>query len=384
MRDHEDHEGHDHSAHQHDEEEAHAHAGHEHGEGEVHAHAADEHAGHDHGPGEVHDHDAHAGHDHDDHSGHDHHGHGHHDHSHDFRSASKKSLWLALILISVYMIAEVIGGLISGSLALLADAGHMLTDAAAIMMALVAIWIGQREASVERTFGFHRTEILAALFNTFTLWLIAGWILFEAYHRIRFPENEVIGLPVLLVGVGGFVVNVMAAWILHRSSGESMNVEGAFQHVLADLLGSVGVIISAILIMAFNWQIADPILSVVIAFLIVYNTRRLIVSILNVLLEGAPEHIDVYALCHDLEEFEGVTLIHDVHVWTITQGNVAFTAHILMDRAFTGDLDDVTNQMKDLLHNKYEIGHVTFQLEHSTEGCTEDHHVGHLYASARS
>ena len=388
--DHDVHAGHDHAAaeaHDHD-----AHAGHDHAAAEAHDH--DAHTGHDHAAAEAHDHDAHAGHDHaaaeahdhDAHAGHDHsgHGHGHHDHSHDFRSASKKSLWLALILISTYMIAEVIGGLISGSLALLADAGHMLTDAAAIMMALVAIWIGQREASVERTFGYHRTEILAALLNTFTLWLIAGWILFEAYHRIRFPENEVIGLPVLLVGIGGFVINVVAAWILHRSSGESLNVEGAFQHVLADLLGSVGVIISAILIMAFNWQIADPILSVVIAFLIVYNTRRLIVSILNVLLEGTPEHIDVYALCHDLEEFEGVTLIHDVHVWTITQGNVAFTAHILMDRGYTGDLDIVTSRMKDLLHNKYEIGHVTFQLEHTTEDCTEDHHVGHLFASARN
>ena len=163
--------------------------------------------------------------------------------------------------------------MISGSLALLADAGHMLTDAIAIVMALVAIWIGQREASVQRTFGFHRTEILAALANTFALWLIAGWIVYEAYHRIRFPEAEVVGLPVLLVGIGGFIINLIAAWILHRSSGESLNVEGAFQHVLADLLGSVGVIVSAILIMTLNWQIADPILSVLIALLIVYNTR---------------------------------------------------------------------------------------------------------------
>ena len=416
MRDHEDHAGHDHSAHQHGEEEAHDHsahgdaegeahdhdahehaeadvhdhAGHVHGSVEVHDHDAhaghdhDAHAGHDHDAHAGHDHDAHAGHDHDAHAGHDHHGHGHHDHAHDFRSASKKSLWLALVLISTYMIAEVIGGLISGSLALLADAGHMLTDAAAIVMALVAIWIGQREASVERTFGYHRTEILAALANTFALWLIAGWILFEAYHRIRFPESEVVGLPVLLVGIGGFIVNVAAAWILHRSSGESMNVEGAFQHVLADLLGSVGVIASAILIMAFNWQIADPILSVIIALLIVYNTRRLILRIMNVLLEGSPEHIDVYALCHDLEEFEGVTLIHDVHVWTITQGNEAFTAHILMDRNYEGDWDDIVTRMKDLLHNSYGIGHVTIQLENTTEGCTEDHHVGHLFASART
>ena len=212
---------------------------------------------------------------------------------------------IALALISGYMAVETAAGIMSGSLALLADAGHMLTDAAAIVMALVAMWIAQREASVERTFGYHRTEVLAALANTFALWLIAGWILYEAYHRTFTEESyEVVGLPVLLVGIGGFMVNLAAAWILHRSSGESLNVEGAFQHVLADLLGSVGVIISAILIMAFQWHIADPILSVVIAGLIVFNTRKLIVSIMNVLLEGAPEHINVYQLVNDLEPWK--------------------------------------------------------------------------------
>ena len=299
------------------------------------------------------------------------------------RGASKRSLIIALALISTYMVAELVGGILSGSLALLADAGHMLTDAAAIVMALVAIWISQKEASVERTFGYHRTEILAALANTFALWAIAGWIVFEAYHRAFQEDVEVVGLPVLIVGIGGFLVNLAAAWVLHRSSGESLNVEGAFQHVIADLLGSVGVIISAALIMAFDWQIADPILSVVIALLIVYNTRRLILSILNVLLEGSPEHIDVYKLCSDLEDMEGVTLIHDVHVWTITSGNEAFTAHILVDPAYDGDIDQLGVRMKDLLHNEYRIGHVTIQLERSLDGCTEDHHVGHLLAMSR-
>ena len=383
---HEDHSGHGHSEPEHHDHAGHAHhedhAGHDHGEAEHH-----DHAGHDHHDDHSgHDHDDHGGHDHDDHGGHDHsgHGHGHHDHAHDLRGASKRSLVIALALISTYMVAEVIGGILSGSLALLADAGHMLTDAAAILMALIAIGIAQKEASVERTFGYHRTEILAALANTFALWAIAGWILFEAYHRTFGPEEaEVVGLPVLIVGIGGFLINLAAAWILHRSSGESLNVEGAFQHVIADLLGSVGVIVSAILIMVFEWHIADPILSVVIALLIVYNTRKLIVSILNVLLEGSPEHIDVYKLCSDLEEMEGVTLIHDVHVWTITSGNEAFTAHILLDPAYDGDIDRLGVRMKDLLHNKYSIGHVTIQLEKSLEGCTEDHHVGHLLALSR-
>ena len=388
---HDDHAGHDHEGHGHDD-----HAGHDHPEAEHHDHAGhDDHSDHDHGAHDEHaghDHDAHAHHDdhsghdhgaHDEHAGHDHSGHGHHDHSHDLRGASKRSLVIALILISTYMVAEVIGGILSGSLALLADAGHMLTDAAAIVMALVAIWIGQKEASVDRTFGYHRTEILAALANTFALWAIAGWIVFEAYHRVFRESVDVVGLPVLIVGIGGFLINLAAAWVLHRSSGESLNVEGAFQHVIADLLGSVGVIVSAILIMAFEWYIADPILSVVIALLIVYNTRRLILSIVNVLLEGAPEHVDVYRLCSDLEEMEGVTLIHDVHVWTITSGNEAFTAHILLDPGYKGDIDELGLKMKGLLHNEYKIGHVTIQLEKTLEGCTEDHHVGHLLALSR-
>ena len=299
------------------------------------------------------------------------------------RGASKRSLIFALALISTYMVAEVIGGIMSGSLALLADAGHMLTDAAAIMMALVAMWIAQKEASFESTFGYHRTEILAALANTFALWLIAGWIVFEAYHRLFREEVEIVGLPVLIVGIGGFLINLVAAWVLHRSSGESLNVEGAFQHVIADLLGSVGVIVSAILIMAFGWYIADPILSVIIALLIIYNTRKLIVSILNVLLQGTPEHIDLYKLCGELEDMEGVTLIHDVHIWTLTSSNEVFTAHILMDPSYTGDIDHLITRMQDLLHDNYEIEHVTLQLEKSVDGCTEDHHVGHLLALSR-
>ena len=397
--DHGEHEGHGHDEHEghgHDEHEGHGHDEHEgHGHDEHEGHGHDEHEGHGHGEHAGHGHDEHEGHghedhashdDHDDHAGHDHHGHGHgsHDHAHDLRGASRRSLLIALVLISTYMVAEVIGGVLSGSLALLADAGHMLTDAAAIAMALVAMWIAQRPASVERTFGYHRTEILAALANTFALWLIAGWIAFEAYHRLAVEGTEVDGLPVLLVGFGGFLINLAAAWILHRSSGESLNVEGAFQHVLADLLGSVGVIASAALIMAFEWHIADPILSIGIAVLILYNTRKLIFSVLNVLLEGSPEHIDVYSLCTDIEEMEGVTLIHDVHVWTITSGNEAFTAHVLVDPGYRGDVNQLTKSMLSLVHDKYGIGHVTIQVERSLDGCTEDHHVGHLLAFARS
>ena len=311
--------------------------------------------------------------------------HRHDDHSaHDLRGASRRSLIIALVLISVYMIAEVVGGILSGSLALLADAGHMLTDAAAIGMALGAMWLAGKEASVRRTFGYHRTEVLAALINAGALWVIAGWILLEAYHRFTVEGTEGIdGLTVLLVGTGGLLINLAAAWILHRSSEHSINVEGALQHVIADLLGSVGVIISAILIMTLGWTIADPILSVVIALLIVYNTRRLLYTIVNVLLEGTPEHIDVYKLCSDIEDVEGVTLIHDVHVWTLTSQLEAFTAHILVDPSWQGDPARMLERIKDIVHKEFGINHVTIQLERSASSCTEDHHVEHLMSRVR-
>ena len=335
-----------------------------------------------------HDHDSHAGHHHDDHADHDlHAGHDHDDHAAELRGASRRSLALALTLISSYMVAEVVGGILSGSLALLADAGHMLTDALSIVLALVAMWIGERASSATRTFGYYRAEVLAALANVIGLWLIAAWICVEAYHRfheLSAGHLEVQGPLVLYVGLGGLAVNVVAAWMLQRASGHSLNVEGAFQHVLADLLGSVGVVISAALIMGFGWTIADPIISIVIVALILNGTRGLIARIVNVLLEGAPEHLDVYKLCSDIEEFEGVTLIHDVHVWTITSGMVAFTAHVLVDPAYPGDRDGLLRRIKDLAHDNFGITHATVQMEESVVGCKEDHHEDHLVSKVRA
>lgn len=362
--DHDEHAGHDHDAHD-------DHAGHDHD-------AHDEHAGHDHDA-----HDEHAGHDHDDHGHDDHddhagHGHGEHSHAHDLREASRRNLLISLVLITGYMFAEIVGGILSGSLALLADAGHMATDAGAIGLALGAMWISQREASPERTFGFYRVEVLAAMLNVIALWLIVAWIFFEAYHRFTIEETHVDGGPVLIVGTGGLIVNIIAALILHRSSGHSLNAEGAFQHVLADLLGSVGVIVAAVLILAFEWHLADPIISMIIGVLILVASRGLLLQVFHVLIEGTPEHIDVYELCNDIEEVEGVTLIHDVHVWTITSQSESFSAHVLIDPSHEGDVDVMITEMQDIAHNRYGIEHVTIQVESTLDGCTEDHHVGHL------
>ena len=296
--------------------------------------------------------------------------------------ASRRGLTVALALTATYMVVEVVGGLFSGSLALLADAGRMLANSAAIFMALVAMWIAGRPASAERTFGYQRTEILAALANTFSLWVIAAWVVFEAYHRVFVEVPHVAGLPVLIIGMGGVLVNLAVSRILRSEEVRSISVKGAFQVALSDLLGSVAVIVSAALILIFegtvsNIFIIDPVLSVLIAVLIVWNTRHLIRRVTSVLLEGTPERIDMYELCYRIEEVEGVTLVHDVHVWTIAQDNEAFSAHVLMDPSYHEDDQASLEEIKRIVRS-YGITHATVQLERSVALCQEFHHVGHL------
>ncbi|MDE2970484.1 MAG: cation diffusion facilitator family transporter [Chloroflexota bacterium] len=376
---------HDHE-HDHAHDHAHDHEGHDHAHDHEHDHAHDhehdqeehDHEGHDHAhDGHGHDH-GHGGH------GHHHHGHGGHDHAHDLRGASKKSLIFALALIGGFMFVEVVGGILSGSLALLADAAHMLTDAASIALALFAMWIANRPAAAGSTFGFYRTEILAALANTVSLWLIAGWIFFEAYHRF-FDTPEVEGPLMLSVGVVGLLVNIAAAWVLHRAAGESLNVEGAFQHVLADMMGSFGVIISGVLILAFAdqnevWYIADPIMSVLIGLLILKVSWGLFMRVFKVLLEGTPESVDIYNICSEMEDVDGVTLVHDVHAWTITSGYDAFTAHVFVSPTQAGRQEEILKQLRRIVYN-HGLNHVTIQVELSVVECTEErHHVEHLQA----
>ena len=297
-------------------------------------------------------------------------------HAHDHRSASRRSLSFALALIMVYMVVEVVGGLISGSLALLADAGHMLTDGAAIGLALLAIWVSGRPASIEQTFGFHRTEILAAMLNALSLWLISALIFFEASRRFN-DDLQVDGGLMLGVGAVGLLVNLAAAWALHRSSGESLNVEGAFLHVVADLLGSVAVVAGGILVLAFEWNIADPIFGIVIGVLILASSLRLLWKVVHVLMEGTPSHLDLHHLCQRLEELEGVTGVHDIHAWTITTGYDALSAHVTADPTVMQDPNPVLQALRDIASSEFGIGHVTIQLEDSKDGCVEDHHIEH-------
>ena len=297
-------------------------------------------------------------------------------HAHDHRSASRRSLSIALALIMVYMVVEVVGGLVSGSLALLADAGHMLTDGAAIGLALLAIWVSGRPASIEQTFGFHRTEILAAMLNALSLWLISALIFFEASRRFN-DDLQVDGGLMLGVGAVGLLVNLAAAWALHRSSGESLNVEGAVLHVVADLLGSVAVVAGGILVLAFEWNIADPIFGIVIGVLILASSLRLLWKVVHVLMEGTPSHLDLHHLCQRLEELEGVTGVHDIHAWTITTGYDALSAHVTADPTVMQDPNPVLQALRDIASSEFGIGHVTIQLEDSKDGCVEDHHIEH-------
>ena len=312
------------------------------------------------------------------------HGHGHHDHDHDLRRASRRSLKTALILIASFMVVEVVGGVLSGSLSLLADAGHMLTDAASIILALVALHFSDLPASWERTYGYRRLEVLAALVNALSLCVIIGGVLWEAYRRLRtIPEVE--GELMLGIGLAGLVVNVLAMLVLRKSAKGNLNVEGALQHIMADLLGSVAVVVSGALVWAFGWTIVDPILSVVISILIGISAWRLLAKVFNVLLQGVPEHIDLHQLCAALEDLPGVTLVHDVHVWSLAPDYDVLTAHILVAPELqTEDLKLMRGQVQELAKRDYNLRHVTVQLEYTTDGCHDEvHHFDHLHRLGR-
>jgi cobalt-zinc-cadmium efflux system protein len=297
-------------------------------------------------------------------------------HQHDHRAASRRSLTIALGLTVAYIAAEVIGGLAAHSLALLADAGHMATDAVAIGLALLAIWIAGHPASIRRTFGLYRTEVLAAMLNALSLWIITGWIFFEAYRRFVDPP-EVRGDLMLAVGGGGLLINLAIAWALHRSAKESLNVEGAFLHVVGDLLGSVAVVAASALIMAFGWFIVDPIFSVIIGILILVSSGRLLLKVFHVLMEGTPLHLDLHRLCQRLEREAGITGVHDIHAWSITTGYDAFSAHVTTDRSTGETPDQMLHRLRDIACEEFGISHVTIQLEDSPDGCFEDHHIEH-------
>jgi cobalt-zinc-cadmium efflux system protein len=283
--------------------------------------------------------------------------HAHHTHT---RTSSRRSLLIVLILTASYMLAEALGGWLTGSLALLADAGHMLTDVAALALALFAMWFSARPATPSKTFGYHRLEILAALINGVALVLISALIFYEAWQRWNAPP-VINAKAMMIVAGGGLLVNLLCAWLLHGQHHQDLNLRGAWLHLMGDALGSVGALAGGALILGFGWNRADPLLSVVISLLIIWSAWHLIRESTNVLLEGTPAHINLRAVETVILETGGVEDVHDLHVWTITSGRDALSAHVVHQKAISTPA--LLKELRIKLHDRFGVDHLTIQME---------------------
>ena len=293
------------------------------------------------------------------------HEHGDHGHSHGpgaWRGTDRRALLIAALLTSGFMVAEIVGGLLTDSLALLADAGHMLSDSFSLFLALGAVALAARPATARRTYGYKRAEILAALINGTLLVVVSIWIIVEAINRIGDPP-EVLGGWMLVVAVAGLAINLVAAWILSRSAGESLNVKAALRHVLADVAGSIGVILAAVIILITGWELADPIVSIVISILIAGSAWTILRDSVDVLLEAAPPGLDTEKIGYSMAAVRGVDQVHDLHIWQITSGMPMLSAHVLVGAE--SDCHGIRAELETLLHSEYEIDHTTLQVEHS-------------------
>jgi cobalt-zinc-cadmium efflux system protein len=281
---------------------------------------------------------------------------------HAHNNSNMRRVTIALVLTGVFMVVEVIGGILSGSLALLADAGHMLTDTMALALAAVAFHVSKRPADTRLTYGYQRFQILAAFVNGLSLLFIVGWILFEAASRFITPR-EVMGETMLVVAAAGLVVNIISFTVLHGGDRENLNIRGAALHVAGDLLGSVAAIVAAIVIIYTGWVQIDPILSIAVAILILKSAWVLVKRSAHVLLEGAPEWLDIEVMRkHLVAEIPEVSSIHHVHVWGMTPQELMLTMHVCINTEPT-DPTDIIRRVKAQLREEYGIGHSTIELE---------------------
>src|SRR6185369_881956 len=285
---------------------------------------------------------------------------GNHNHRHQSATNSWRRLSLVLFLTALYMVAEVIGALWTGSLALLADAGHMFTDVAALILALTAVWFGSRPATSRKTFGYYRLEIIAALVNGVALVVISLMIFFRSYERWIEPPVVKSG-PMMVVAAGGLAVNLICAWILHGRHEIDLNIRGAWMHVMGDALGSVAAILAGVCMALFGWYQADAAFSVVIGLLIIWGSMRLIRESTNVLLEGTPAHINLAAVEDAILATDGVDNVHDLHVWTITSGRDALSAHVIHARSISQP--QLLRELRVKLHDRFGVDHLTIQME---------------------
>ncbi len=295
--------------------------------------------------------------------------HSHEGHSHGVNDAgaaerNKRALAIVLGLTITFLVAEVVGGLLTGSLALLADAAHMASDSASLALALFAVWLAEHPPTPNKSFGYKRAEILAALANGVTLVAVSIWIFVEAYQRFRDP-SEVLGGWVLAVAVLGLLVNIAGAIILSRSEGDSLNIQGALRHLIADMLGSVGAIVAAGFIILTGWYYADPIISILIGLLVLGSSWKLLRDSVNILLEQTPRGIDASEVGKKMVATAGVEEVHDLHIWTITSGFPALAAHVLV-----GASENCHARRRDIeavLARDFGIEHTTLQVDHAGE-----------------
>ena len=289
----------------------------------------------------------------------------------------RRAMLLAFLLTAGFMVAELVGGILANSLSLIADAGHMLTDAAALGLGLGAMWVASRPHTGRRTFGLHRAEILAALANGSLLVTIAVFVAWQAFERLgTFPEVE--GGPMLVIAVVGLAINLVAMHILGGHRHDNLNVRGAFLHVLGDALGSVGVIVAALVIRFTGWTPIDALMSLLISVLILVSGWRLVRETVSVLLESTPRHLDTETLHRDLASIPGVRGVHDLHIWTVASGFVSLSCHAEVVSSEVAD--DVLRRATALLRDRYAIHHVTIQPETTTiheelEHCCPDEHA---------
>jgi cobalt-zinc-cadmium efflux system protein len=297
-------------------------------------------------------------------------------HTHDeARQGNRRALAFALAITATYTVVEVVGGFLTGSLALLADAAHMLSDNVSIALALLAVWLAGKPATPERTYGYKRAEVLAALANGVTLVALSIWIFYEAFRRFD-DAPEVHGGWMLAIALVGIVVNLAAGGILFRARSGSLNVEAAYRHVAADLLGSLGVVSAAVVILATGWLAADPLVGVLIGVLVLASSWSILRDSATILLEASPRGIDTQAVGERLARAPGVVEVHDLHIWTITSGFPALSAHVLVGRG--EDCHARRRELERLLGEEFGIEHTTLQVEHvgDRDGLVEIGRVG--------
>jgi cobalt-zinc-cadmium efflux system protein len=288
-----------------------------------------------------------------------------HDHNHEHnhqRSDSQSALRLTLLITAAYMVVEFIGGFWSGSLALVSDAGHMLTDVLAIGLSMLAIRFATAPSNEKKTYGFYRLEILAALANGVTLILLAGYIFYEAYHRFKAPA-EIKSTMMITVALVGLAVNIAGFLILRSSSQYNLNVRGAFLHILGDLLSSVAVVIGGLVIRFTGWLLIDPILSVLIGVLILKGAYSLVKESVDILLEAAPEGIESGEIEKALTGIKGIKAVHHLHVWSLSSGIHALSTHVQIDDQMTSQSDALLGEIQELLEHEFGITHTTIQFE---------------------